>query len=411
MLNTRNQTISDVDAPEAWNLRTDCQEATIAVLDTGADLNHEDLLDNIWLNTDETENALDDDANGYVDDTIGWDFVNNDNDPTDDYDPYYHGTHVLGIVAANGNNGIGTTGICWSASVMILKTLDSAGEGTVSDEIDAIDYAIENGAKIINMSFGGYGYSEAEFDAITRARDAGVLLVAAVGNLGRDNDLAPVYPACYELENIISVAATDLTDHLADLSNYGAYSVDVAAPGVSIYSTKPGDSYQYGSGTSMAAPYVSGLAALIRAEDVSLTWAEAKDIIFDGVDTKKCLEGLVLTGGRINANRSLRTTPYIEKIEPRSCDPNTKIKIKGFNFGDGTDGLVHINNKVYGATHRKVKKWTDSLIKIKIPFSGKDCSWFKHGGGTYRKRKVWVTVGDIDTNKKKVKVLIPNTCQ
>lgn len=251
---------ADIDAPEAWETQTVCISVVIAVLDTGADLDHEDLTDNIWNNTGEDwdngnpgNNDLDDDGNGKIDDYYGWDFVNNDNDPDDDNAQDYHGTHVTGITAAKGNNGLGITGVCWSASLMPLKILDAEGIGDVAHEIEAINYAIDNGAKSINASFGSTGYSLTEYNAIKSARDAGLLFVAAAGNngdgdqgFGWDNDMAgqEIYPASYDLDNIISVAATDHNDDLASWSNYGYTSVDVAAPGVGIYSTRAGDSYQ-----------------------------------------------------------------------------------------------------------------------------------------------------------------------
>jgi subtilisin family serine protease len=335
---------ADIDAPEAWDILTDCSSIIIATLDTGVDLDHDDLAENIWINTNEStgdangdgfpgEQEVDDDGDGlidedsqgrqpgepgytndlkddddendYIDDIRGWDFINSDNDPDDDSAPDFHGTHVTGIMAGKGNNGLGITGVCWSASVMQLKTLDSIGDGSVADEIEAIEYAIDNGASIINASLGGPDYSNAEYEAIQHAEDAGVLFVAAAGNDGLDNDLIPNYPASYELNNIISVAATDNCDILASWSNYGATSVDVAAPGVSIYSTKAGNTYQELSGTSMAAPYVSALSALIWAEYGDLTYGQVKETILDSVDLKSNLEGILFSCGRINACASL----------------------------------------------------------------------------------------------------------
>nr|HID59256.1 hypothetical protein [Desulfobacterales bacterium] len=307
---TGGEADADIDAPEAWDTQTGSTTVVIAVLDTGVDWDHEDLSDNIWENTDEfPDNGIDDDGNGKVDDVRGWDFVNNDNDPDDDNGDTYHGTHVSGTIAAEGNNGIGITGVNWSASIMPLKILNAIGEGSTSDEIDAIQYAIDNGARIINASYGGDSYSKSEYDAINSARDNGILFVAAAGNNGTDNDSSPFYPASYDLDNIVSVAATDADDKLADFSNYGARSVDVAAPGVDIYSTKPGNTYQYLDGTSMATPHVSGLAGLIWADDSGQTYSEVKERILNGVDTKRNLDGRVLSGGRINANNSILNSP------------------------------------------------------------------------------------------------------
>ncbi len=309
---------ADIDAPEAWDTQTGSSGVVVAVIDTGTDLDHEDLTGNIWRNSGEDwvdgspgNNGEDDDGNGKIDDYYGWDFVNGDNNPDDDnsQDESYHGTHVTGIIAARGNNNIGTTGVCWSASIMPLKILDAKGNGSVANELAAIQYALDQGATIINVSLGGSGYSSGEYEAIESARDAGLLFVAAAGNDGTDNDSTPVYPASYDLDNIVAVAATDYNDNLAFWSNYGYASVDVAAPGVDIYNTKADNSYQYQSGSSMASPHVSGLAALIWAADQSLTYTQIKDRILNGVDTGLNLEGKILTGGRINAKNSIVNAP------------------------------------------------------------------------------------------------------
>ena len=307
---------ADIDAPEAWDTQTGNSSVVVAVLDTGADLDHEDLSDNIWKNADEDwvvgnpgYNDVDDDGNGKIDDYYGWDFANDDNnDPEDDNAQTFHGTHVSGTIGAVGDNGIGVTGVNWSVSIMPLKILGADGAGSVANEIQAINYAINNGATIINASFTGDIYSQAEYDAIKSARDAGalgVLFVAAGGNDGTDNDDTPVYPASYDLDNIVAVAATDQNDVLAGFSNYGATSVDVTAPGVDIYSTKADNEYQLLEGTSMATPHVSGLGALIWAENGAFTYSQVKDRILNSVDVKTALSGKVLMAGRINANNSI----------------------------------------------------------------------------------------------------------
>jgi subtilisin family serine protease len=325
---------ADIDAPEAWETQTGSSAVVVAVLDTGADWDHEDLSANIWNNDDEAENGADSDGNGYTDDIRGWDFVNNDNDPDDDHSGTYHGTHVSGTIGAEGDNGIGIAGVNWSVSVMPLKILDANGDGFVSDEIDAMNYAVANGANIINASFSGGSYSQSEHDAVNSARAAGVLFVAAAGNDGQDNDDIPAYPANYDLDNVIAVAATDQNDDMAWFSNYGATSVDVAAPGVNIYSTKAGDTYQYMSGTSMATPHVAGLAALIWAENVGFSHDQVKDRILNGVDVLPALTGTVLMAGRINANNS---------INPPANAP------------DGPSDLVAVS----ASTSRIELNWTD----------------------------------------------------
>ena len=229
---------ADIDAPEAWDITTGSSSVVVAVIDSGVDYNHPDLTDNIWNNQGEIAgNGIDDDGNGYVDDIRGWDFVDNDNNPIDSPG---HGTHVAGTIAAVGNNVEGVTGVCWTVKIMPLRFLDATGYGTVLDEVEAIDYAIENGANIINASFGSNVDSTAERAAISMARDAGILFIAAAGNSGIDNDLFPHYPSNYDLDNIVAVTATEQYDKLAWFSNYGVNSVDVAAPGTNIYNCKPG---------------------------------------------------------------------------------------------------------------------------------------------------------------------------
>jgi len=228
---------ADMDGPEAWDVAQGSNTFVIAVIDTGVDYNHPDLSGNIWANPGEVAgNGLDDDQNGYVDDLRGWDFVDDDNDPMD---VVGHGTHVAGTIAAVGNNNIGVTGVCWQAKIMPVRALDAFGAGTDADIIAAIGYAVTKGAKVINASFGGPDYSQAQYDALANANSAGVLFVVAAGNEGANNDTTPSYPASYNLPNIISVAATDQNDNLSNFSNYGATSVHVAAPGENIYSTFP----------------------------------------------------------------------------------------------------------------------------------------------------------------------------
>ena len=230
---------ADIDAPEAWDLITGSTEVLIAVVDTGVAYDHPELAGNIWTNTGETSctDGVDNDNNGYIDDCKGWDFVGNDNDPMD-YNS--HGTHVAGTIAAGGNNNNGITGIMWQAKIMPLRFLGISGSGTTADAMSAILYANAKGAHVINNSWGGSGYSQALKDAID-ASDA--VVVCAAGNSRSSNDSAAFYPASYTSPNIIAVAATDANDNLTSFSNYGAKSVDLAAPGLSIYSTIPVFSY------------------------------------------------------------------------------------------------------------------------------------------------------------------------
>ena len=293
---------ADIDAPEAWDIQTGT-DVVVAVIDTGLDYNHEDIVGNVWTNPGEIpNNGIDDDNNGYVDDVMGWDFVNNDNDPFDDND---HGTHVSGTIAAVGNNAIGVAGVNWSARIMPLKFLSAQGSGTTADAISALDYAVMMGARISNNSWGGGAFSQALFDSIAAAQAAGHLFVAAAGNDGVDTDVTPSYPASYDLDNIVSVAATDDNDALATFSNFGAVTVDLGAPGVAILSTTPANTYSSFSGTSMATPHVAGVAALLLAEDPSLDVVALKAVLLDNVDPLASLAGITVTGGRLNAANSL----------------------------------------------------------------------------------------------------------
>ena len=259
---------------------TGSSSVVVAVIDTGVDYNHVDLAANIWTNPGEIAgNGIDDDGNGFVDDVHGYDFANNDGNPMDDNG---HGTHVAGTIAAVGNNSLGVTGVAWSTSIMPLKFLSANGSGYLSDAVEAINYATMMrtrygvNVRVDNNSWGGGGFSSAMQSAIQAANDAGILFVAAAGNSGTNNDASPQYPANYDSPNVISVAATDQNGQLASFSNYGATTVDLAAPGVSIYSTTPNNTYSTYSGTSMATPHVSAVAALAWALNPDATVAEVR---------------------------------------------------------------------------------------------------------------------------------------
>jgi subtilisin family serine protease len=226
---------ADIDAPEAWDITTGSESVIIAVVDTGVAINHPDLIDNIWRNSGETDcsDGVDNDANGYEDDCFGWDFLGDDNDPSD---LHGHGTHVSGTIAGKGNNMIGVAGVMWEARIMPLRFLGSDGFGTTADAIEAILYANNNGAHVINNSWGGSSYSKALKDAIDAST---AVVVCAAGNDGVNTDISPHYPSGFSSPNIISVAATTRNDERASFSNFGLNSVDIGAPGVSIHSTLP----------------------------------------------------------------------------------------------------------------------------------------------------------------------------
>ncbi|MBI4654720.1 MAG: S8 family serine peptidase [Nitrospirae bacterium] len=322
---------ADIDAPEAWDTLTGSR-VVIAVIDTGVNYNHLDLKDNVWTNSGEIcGNKIDDDKNGYVDDCYGWDFVGSDGYPLDENG---HGTHVAGTIAARGNNGIGVAGVMWSARIMSVRFLNKRGSGTTANAVSATIYAANNGARVMNASWGGGGYSQALYDAIDYAKSKNALFIAAAGNSSSNNDTTPQYPSSYNLPNIIAVAATDHNDKLASFSNYGPTSVDVAAPGVNIYSTYTGagnNVYTSLSGTSMATPHVSGVAGLVLSLNTALSYSLVKDIIFRSVDVKPTLLGLILTGGRVNLQKALLNALNVPNI---SANPTSK------NFGSVTVGTV-----------------------------------------------------------------------
>jgi len=301
---------ADIDAPEAWDISTGSSSLVVGVIDTGVDWTHPDLAANMWTNPGEIAgNGIDDDGNGFVDDVHGYDFVNNDGNPMDDH---YHGTHVAGTIAAAGNNGTGVTGVSWNTQIMALKFLSASGSGSTYDAVRAVNYATMMktqygvNVRVTNNSWGGGGYSQSLNDAIVASGQADMLFIAAAGNNGTNNDSSPHYPSNYNLDNVISVAATDYNDQLASFSNYGVNTVDLAAPGVSIYSTKPGNSYGSLSGTSMATPHVAGVAALAWSVAPDASAAEIRAAILDGVDNLASLDGKVTTGGRLNAYNALQ---------------------------------------------------------------------------------------------------------
>ena len=242
-------------------------------------------------------NGVDDDANGYVDDYRGWDFVNHDNNPTDDNS---HGTHVSGTIGAVGNNNLGVVGVNWNVKIMALKFLNASGSGSTADALSATLYAANKGAAVSNNSWGGGGADQSLLDAIEYGASHGMLFVAAAGNNNSNNETAPFYPASYNSDVIASIAATDHNDARASFSNYGATTVDLGAPGVNILSTIPGNSYAPFNGTSMATPHVSGAAALLKAHFPSATAYGLKALLMRSVDPKPSMQGITVTGGRLN---------------------------------------------------------------------------------------------------------------
>lgn len=300
---------ADIDAPEAWDISTGSSAVVVAVIDTGTQIDHPDLKDNIWTNPGETPgDGIDNDANGFIDDINGWDFFNDDasvyDGPDDD-----HGTHCAGTIAGRGNNGTGVVGVSWNTKIMPLKFLGPTG-GSTSDAIAAVNYAtmmksLGVNIPITNNSWGGGAASAALKTAIEAGGSAGILFVASAGNSGSNNDAVPRYPSSYDSAAIVAVAATDRRDGLAGFSCYGANNVDLGAPGVGIVSTVPASTYASYNGTSMAAPHVSGVAALAVSVDPTLTVSQLKDALLASVDKIPSLTGKTVTGGRLNARKTL----------------------------------------------------------------------------------------------------------
>src|SRR5436309_198600 len=302
---------ADIDAPEAWDITTGSSDVVVAVIDTGIDYTHPDLSANMFRNElDCNSNGIDDDGNGLVDDCFGIDTANNDSNPMDDANPG-HGSHVAGTIGAVGNNAVGVVGVNWAIRLMACKFLGSTGSGTTADAIDCLEYVKlmkDRGVNIVatSNSWGGGGFSQALFDAIEAHLHRGILFITAAGNTnpGSNNDAKPFYPAAYYLPNIIAVAATTRTDALASFSNFGRRTVHLGAPGQEVLSTTPGNTYSSLSGTSMATPHVTGVAALLKAQDPARDWRAIKNLILAGGDTIPSMMSTI-TQKRLNARGSL----------------------------------------------------------------------------------------------------------
>ena len=339
---------ADIHAEAAWDLTTGDPSVVVGVVDTGVDSTHPDLAANIWTNPREIpNNGRDDDGNGFVDDVHGWDFVDGDNAPADvtlaGGNPG-HGTHVSGTIAARGNDGpglnSGVAGVTWSSTILPVRVLDQNGSGTLADVIAGYAYAARDGARIINASLGDFAPSASE--RATIASFPNTLFVVAAGNDGANTDTGDAagcdalvnspafdpaapptqcsFPCDYGLPNIVCVAATDRADQLATFSNFGTRFVDIAAPGVAIWSTIPGG-WRSLSGTSMATPHVAGVAALVLARDPALTTAQLRQALLQGVDHKDSLAGEVASGGRLNALGALTAADAIARPPAPAAPP------------------------------------------------------------------------------------------
>jgi len=300
---------ADISAMRAWAVTKGSDQVVVAVLDSGVDYSHPDLTNNIWSRPPIIMAYRDDDLtpDGPVDDVHGFNVVEDNGDPMDDNG---HGTHCAGIIGAEGGNGIGIAGVNWNVKIMPLKFMDAEGTGTTKDAIEAINYVIDRkragvNVRVISASWGSTAKSRALEDVIRRAYEEGILFVAAAGNSSSDNDVTPHYPSSYNLGNVVSVAALNRHDELASFSNYGAKSVHIAAPGEEILSTWLKNGFEEKKGTSMATPFVAGVAALVLAQNPKISVDDLRALLLKSVDPIPSLKGKVSSGGRINAAKAV----------------------------------------------------------------------------------------------------------
>jgi serine protease len=351
--------LAAIRAAAAWDRTVGTRNTVVAVIDTGVDYTHPDLAANLWYNAREIPgNGRDDDGNGFADDWICYDFAANDADPSD-HDG--HGTHVAGIVGAAGNNGLGVCGVNPNTRIMALKFIGVDGNGYTSDGIRALNYAAANGARVANASWGSNVYDAVFATAIARAQSAGLILVTSAGNDSSNNDAVPFYPASYAatLANVVPVAAVDANGNLAGFSSFGANTVVLGAPGVSILSTLPNNRYGTLSGTSMAAPFVAGAIALLWDANPTWTWQQVVAKLKATVDPLASLAGRTTTGGRLNLAKMLDVAvpPVVPPVVPPTVPPPPVTTRE-------TDGARVLSAVFHGAA-------VDRFDRVRVQFNEK----------------------------------------
>lgn len=397
---------ADIDAPEAWDTATGDSEIVIAIIDSGIDYNHPDLAANIWTNPNEIPDGFDNDGNGFVDDIVGWDTFNLDNDPIDDNG---HGTHVAGTVGASTNNNIGVAGVAWNAKLMAVKAASAGGGLNSASIVGAQVYVtrmkVQQGVNIVasNNSYGGPAFSFAIFDSVRLSTNAGIAFIAAAGNDNDniDNPATPAYPAGFNLPGIISVAATNRQDGLAVFSNRGFFSVDLGAPGVAIMSTwttvmNPGPvpipcgipqtpvvppfGYCFLSGTSMASPMVAGAYGVVKAFAPSMTIADVKNLLLTTVDVLPSLQFVTVSGGRLNLQKALDQVGRneIRGTVWRDIDGDSKFDATETGLPGFTVYVDRNNNGVFDAAEPSAVSQADGTYLIRTNL----------GAGTYKIREV-----------------------
>lgn len=338
---------ADINAPEAWDIFMGLPDIIVAVCDDGFDMDHEDLVNSFYTNTGEIpNNGIDDDGNGFIDDVRGWDFINNDNDPNNDSPFDAHGTHTAGTVGATFNNGKGVAGCGPNIKIMPLKMYPTGDFNQYMSALAAsVDYAWENGASVISVSYNINGFTQGLLDAILRARTAGVIYVGSAGNSGQANPPRQAVRAA--ADNVIFVAATDHNDQKAGFSNYGTL-IEIAAPGVNIMSTLPDDSYGNNSGTSMSCPHVAGVVGVLWSANPGMAYRDVLDGLIGGADSLPSLAAFIPDGRRLNFGNGLG----IITVE----NPSAVTPLVGTHTGGNIASFTAIDGNTYDMSSENVTR-------------------------------------------------------